>query len=226
MFTIKYEEKNVLITLLKWPVIKLLDQFDLYALLVLRNGTLKDDGWFNSFKLKVPVDCNNNPLPWMPYSFIDFIRDRLNNNMNILEFGSGNSTLFLSAKVKYVTAVEHDFDWFNTIKNKIPENVTINYISLNDGDNYIKFATNQNCTYNIIIVDGRHRVNCIINSIDALAEDGIIILDDSEVEKYSEGKQFLINIGFKKIDFWGISPGQTYKKCTSVFYRQINCLGL
>jgi len=216
----------MLLTILKWPIINILDHFDLYAPLVLRSGVLKDDGWFNSFRLKVPVDCNNNPLPWMPYPFIDFIRTRLALNMIIFEFGSGNSTLFFSSRVKHVTAVEHDFDWFNTIKNKIPNNVKINYISLNDAEKYSMFANSGNVSYDIIIVDGRKRVDCIINSVNALSNNGVIILDDSEREKYTEGKQFLKNIGFKEIDFWGISPGQTYKKCTSVFYKQINCLGL
>jgi len=216
----------MLLTLLKWPIINLLDKFGLYAPLILRNSALKDDGWFNSYRLKIPVDCNNKPLPWMPYPFIDFIVTRLDSNMNILEFGSGNSTLFFSARVKHVTAVEHDVDWFKTIQTRMPSNVSINYVNLDDGDKYCNFANTGNCVFDIIIVDGRKRLSCIINSINALAEDGVLILDDSEREKYTECKQYLINLGFKEIDFWGLAPGQTYKKCTSVFYRQLNCLGL
>lgn len=216
----------MLLKFIKWPFIKLLDLLELYAPLVLRNGPLKDDGWFNSFRSKSPVDRHGNPLPWMPYPFIDFIVSRLNVDMNILEFGSGNSTLFFSKRVNHVTAVEHDINWFNKIQSSMPCNVTINHIDFYEGGNYSKFASSKKNMYNVIIVDGRDRNNCIANSINALTKDGIIILDDSERRKYSEGKQYLISREFNEIDFWGIAPGQTYKKCTSLFYRQINCFGL
>jgi hypothetical protein len=64
------------------------------------NGYLKNIGWINTFNNKMPVDGNNNPLPWVTYSFIDFISERLTNSMDIFEYGSGNSTLWYSKKVK------------------------------------------------------------------------------------------------------------------------------
>ena len=33
-------------------------------------------GWFNAFENKEPVDEYNNPIPWVTYSFIDFIKAR------------------------------------------------------------------------------------------------------------------------------------------------------
>ena len=88
------------------------------------------------------------------------------------------------------------------------------------------FANNLGEEFDIVIVDGRDRVNCIKNSISSLSDSGVMILDDSERSEYIDGIQFLSLNNFKKLDFWGISPGLFYKKCTTVFYKQNNCLGI
>ncbi len=44
----------------------------------MHSGYLKDEGWFNSFLNKIPVDKLNNPIPWLTYPCISFIDERLN----------------------------------------------------------------------------------------------------------------------------------------------------
>lgn len=90
--------------------------------------------------------------------------------------------------------------------------------------NYSKFSSNLNKKFDVIIVDGRDRVNCVKNAIKNLKESGVIVLDDSERESYKEGIDFILSHGFKKIDFCGISPGLFYKKNTTIFYKTVNCL--
>ena len=80
--------------------------------------------------------------------------------------------------------------------------------------------------FDIVIVDGRDRVNCVKNAVNSIKVDGVIVLDDSERESYKAGIDFLLNKNFKKIDFWGISPGLFYKKNTSIFYKVNNCIGI
>ena len=31
---------------------------------------------------------------------------------------------------------------------------------------------------------------------------------------------------YNELDFWGIAPGIFYNKCTSIFYKDNNCLGI
>ena len=190
------------------------------------SGYLKEIGWINSYKNKLPVDQHDNPLPWVTYSFIDFIEDRLTKELEIFEYGSGNSTLWYAKKAKFVTSVEHDKGWHEKIKNDMPQNVSLYYEELEYGGNYSKFAQSLDKKFDIIIVDGRDRVNCVLNSIRCISKKGIIVLDDSEREQYQKGVKYLLNDGFKKIDFWGISPGLFYKKNTSIFYKEGNCLGI
>ncbi len=56
----------------------------------------------------------------------------------------------------------------------------------------------------------------------ALNNSGVIILDDSEREKYTGAHTFFAEQGFRKIDFWGTAPAIDYLKCTTIFYRPGN----
>lgn len=208
---------------------KLLTDSEKMGIYISRKGYLIEIGWWNSWINKSPVNQNNEAIPWVTYSFISFIEERLTKHMTMFEFGSGNSTQFYSKKVKNVVAIENDFDWYNKLLVKLPENVKLTYKSIeNDkGDEYAMAVLEQNLNYDLIIVDGRYRVKCITNSIHKLKKGGIIILDDSEREKYQEGVNLLKNNGFKQLDFWGISPGFIgYNKCTSLFYKEHNCLNI
>jgi len=95
----------------------------------------------------------------------------------------------------------------------------------NDGD-YSKIPESLGLKFDIIVVDGRDRVNCCYRSPAALSERGVIVLDDSERESYVSALSFLKNQGFRELSFSGISPGLFYRKSTSVFYKNNNCLGI
>ncbi|MGA7838412.1 MAG: hypothetical protein WB996_10625 [Ignavibacteriaceae bacterium] len=212
---------------LKSLISLLTDYRTLKALLSLKHsGYLKEIGWFNAFDSGFPVDRNNNPVPWVTYPFIDFISTRLKNNFTVFEYGSGSSTLFYSKRVKELTAVEHDKEWFNKIKGIMPQNVNLEYNSEDEDGTYCRTIESQNKKFDLIIVDAVDRNNCIKISPGYLSDNGIIILDDSEREQYEEGKNLLSSQNFKCLDFWGISPGYLNRKCTTIFYKSVNCLDI
>ena len=189
-------------------------------------GYLASIGWFTAFDTHQAVDELGKPLPWVTYSFIDFIKTRLNKDLTIFEYGSGNSTLFYAERVKRVVSVEHDEDWFNKIVQEKAANAEMIFTALEKGGAYSKKATLLDEKFDIIIVDGRDRVNCCRNSLDALTTKGVIILDDSERDSYQDARVFLTEKGFKELPFTGISPGLFYNKATSVFYKPDNCLAI
>ena len=185
------------------------------------SGYLYDIDWFQSFQSFKPIR-KGEPIPWLTYSFIDFLEPRLSKDLNILEFGSGNSTLFFSCRVKSVFSIEHDMKWIELLEKKISHNCKIINYSLSD-ERYENPISNGEL-FDVILVDGRKRVKCVLNCLDKLSPKGVIILDDSERYEYDEAVNFMLSKHFKKIDFWGISPGTFYNKCTTVFYRSENCL--
>lgn len=189
-------------------------------------GYLKDIGWFKAFDTKSPVDGNGNPIPWVTYSFIDFIKERLKKQHTVFEFGSGNSTFFYAKYAGLVVSVEHDKEWYDKIVSTKPENSEMIFCELVRGGDYCKMPVKLEEKFDIIIVDGRDRVNCCIQAVDALSANGVVVLDDSEREQYKAGVDFLLKNGFKHLSFSGISPGLFYRKSTSVFYKDDNCLTL
>ncbi len=189
-------------------------------------GYLNDVGWFKAFDSKSPVDGEGNPIPWVTYSFIDFIKTRLNKQHAVFEFGSGNSTFFYAKYAGMVVSVEHDKDWYDKIVSTKPENSEMIFCELIRGGDYCKMPIKLEEKFDIIIVDGRDRVNCCEQAIGALSPNGVVVLDDSEREQYWKGVDFLTKNGFKHLSFSGISPGLFYRKSTSVFYKSDNCLGI
>ncbi len=189
-------------------------------------GYLATIGWFTAFDTHQAVDEAGQPLPWVTYSFIDFIKTRLNKELSIFEYGSGNSTLFYAKRVKRVVSVEHDEAWFKKIVEEKASNAEMIFTHLEKGGEYCQKAKLLGEKFEVIIVDGRDRVNCCKHSIDALTPNGVLVLDDLEREMYQEARTFLTEKGFKELPFTGISPGLFYNKATSVFYKADNCLGI
>lgn len=189
-------------------------------------GYLEDKGWFAAFENQKPIDERGNPVPWVTYSFIDFIKNRINKEHDIFEFGSGNSTLFYSKFANKVTAVEHDKSWYKRLISKVTGNVDLIYCTLDKDGDYCRAALNTQKKFHIIIVDGRDRVNCCRQAMASLTDDGVIVLDDSERKEYNEAHEFMQASGFKNIPFSGMAPGVIISKCTTVFYKPTNCLGI
>jgi hypothetical protein len=189
-------------------------------------GYLDTIGWFKAFDSNAPVDENGNPIPWVTYSFIDFIKDRLKPEHAVFEFGSGNSTLFYAQRTGIVVSVEHDKEWFDKITQTKPDNAEMIFCELHRDGDYCRVPVRLGEAFDIIIVDGRDRVNCCIQAVEALSENGVIVLDDSERPDYKDGITYLLDRGFKQIAFSGISPGLFYYKTTTIFYKADNCLGI
>lgn len=185
---------------------------------------LSTAGWFRSIVEGVPVDADGKALPWYTYSFIDFISERIYPTMRVFEYGSGNSTLWWSERVAGVVACEHDEPWFKAVSQKVPDTVDYRYCELEYGGEYCKLISSFTSEFDCIIIDGRDRVNCAKNALAALKENGVIIWDNSDRASYQEGYTFLLENGFRRIDFWGLGPINPYQWCTSVFYREENCL--
>lgn len=193
--------------------------------LLLASG-LKDDGWFESFNTKKSIDKNGNPIPWCTYSFIKFIEPRLKKDFTVFEYGSGNSTIWYANRVKQIISVENDEDWFKVVSKLLPANAKLIYIKSDIDGEYCRSIINQNNKFNIIIIDGRDRINSIKFSVNQLTDDGIIVFDNSQIEKYKEGLDLLYSMNFKKIDFIGSLPIVSHDNQTSIFYRDNNCLNI
>ncbi len=197
----------------------------LSALLSQRDfGYLNEIGWFESFKTLKSIDKEGNPIPWFSYPFIDFLTPRLTKDLVLFEFGSGSSTSFFAERVKQVISIEHNKEWFEIVNKTKPNNVELILTDSDLVDDYLNYFNELNDKVDIVIVDGLHRNECLINALEKLSENGVIVLDDSERQEYKKGIESVIGRGFKSLEFWGIAPTVLFKKCTMIFYKSNNCL--
>jgi hypothetical protein len=191
-----------------------------------KESFLHTTGWIKSFNYKKPVDANNNPTPWMNYAIVEFLKQRFKNDFNLFEYGSGFSTIFYSNLVNSVISIEYDKNWFACIKNMAPLNAKV-YFYDNDVDGkYSRSIRDFETLFQVIIIDGRDRVNCIKQSLPNISPDGVIILDDSDREEYKSGILFLELHGFRELPFYGFKPRSLFISKTSIFYRNNNCFGI
>ncbi len=205
----------------------ILNFFHLAGIIELRmTGYLVTKGWYNSYHTKKSIDANSKSLPWLTYPFIAFLQKRLNNQLTIFEYGSGDSTLWYADRVKSIDAVEHHYEWYKYVSSKKKSNMDVKHVPLDYNGNYARAVHLTGKQYDIVIVDGRDRNQCMEEASKALSATGVVVLDNSEREKYKAGAIFLVEQGFKQLEFEGMSPVSTDVNVTSLFYKANNCLGL
>lgn len=208
-------------------VLYLMEKLDILSIYSLsKTGPLKEDGWFRSFREKSSVDADGNPIPWLTYPATEFLKKRIHPDMSLFEFGCGFSTLWWAKRVKEVVTVEHVESWYNQIGKRVPENVKLFHIKLDHNGTYANKIKEFHNRFDIVVLDGHDRINCAINSLTALKEDGILIWDNSDRIEYESGYNFLCKNGFRKIEFVGLVPIINFKSETAIFYRPNNCLGI
>ncbi len=201
-----------------------------YNLLTKKEHFLHETGYTKSFLHQKPINKNGDFLPWMNYTIVHFLQERLHKNISIFEFGSGFSSVFYAQKCKQVFSLEYNLQWKQKVEELFAENkitnATVFYNEVNEeyAKAIKKFLPEQK--FELIIVDGRQRVNCAKESFDFLTENGVLLLDDSAREKYQEVFSFYKDKGFKEITFCGIKPTGYKNDCTTIFYRNVNCLGI
>ena len=187
---------------------------------------LQEVGWYRSAWKRLSVDVGGEPIPWYTYAAISFLGGRTKENMVVFEYGSGNSTLWWSRRVAKVVSCEHDAGWYELTKSTLPSNVEYRLLELVPGGLYCALIKDYGQIFDIVVIDGRDRVNCAKNSLLGLKSDGVVIWDNSDREEYGEGYEFLLDNGFRRVDFAGMGPINANGWTTSVFYRSDNCLGI
>lgn len=78
--------------------------------------------------------------------------------------------------------------------------------------------------FDIIVVDGMARVLTAWLASRQLADDGMIVFDNSDRAEYSDAYRYLEQAGFARIDFSGLGPLNTYEWCTSIFVKSLRPL--
>lgn len=134
------------------------------------------------------LECEFNNQAEQEYLFL-----LLNKQMDVLEWGSGLSTLAIAKRVNSITSVEHDRKYYKSTFDLTHEldNVSLWLVEQNneptadytdgtyeDFQDYILFPASLNKKYDLIFIDGRARVDCAREALMLLKNNGIIVIHD------------------------------------------------
>ena len=191
-----------------------------------RATLLRVFGFGRSVRAMAPIDEHGSPLPFLPYAVIELLKERLQSDFVLLEFGSGFSTMFFMKRVARVISIEHDPAWIERLSSRLDANVTVIPASRETPDTYCAFLDENKEHFDFVLVDGRHRVECFRRSIPHLTDRGVIVLDDSDRERYAEIFSIAEQAGFRKLNLLGHKPTSLELHRTTIFYRADNGLGI
>tara|TARA_X000000368_G_scaffold407609_1_gene387258 strand:- start:669 stop:1634 length:966 start_codon:yes stop_codon:yes gene_type:complete len=153
-------------------------------------------------------------LPLLTWPLLDFLKTLDLSNNELVELGSGNSTIWLSKIFKKVQSFETNKDWYEILKPKLNNNVSLNFTSLEKiYDCSFKFKKED-----WLLIDFAGKRTKFIKKLIEFSDDYLpaqLILDNSEW--YRNGAKLLIERGYFEIPFFGFKSGEKNISCSSVF---------
>lgn len=175
-------------------------------------------GQYRTIQKGIAVDKEGNHLPWYTYPTIEYLCNIDFTTKRIFEYGSGASSIFWAERAQEVVSVENDPSWYAVLKQQIRPNQKI--LLCDKQNDYIASITKQASRFDVVIIDGKCRMECARITPAFLAvesnEGAMVILDNSDW--YKETARFLRNnLNLIEVDFHGFGPVNDYTWTTSIF---------
>src|SRR5581483_12105109 len=141
-------------------------------------------------RLALAYDQRRNPTaPWWPRDARRHLDDMLRRTDVCFEWGSGRSTVWLSARTGVVHSIEHDPEWHTTVSEDLrrqglaPERVRL--LSTDpahepDTSPYVRAIDDfGDASLDVCVVDGEYRDHCALAAVPKVRPGGLIIVDDA-----------------------------------------------
>ncbi len=134
-------------------------------------------------------DRRNPNAPWLTKSAIDILDSALRPTDRMLEFGSGRSTIWFAERAGHITSVEHNSAWHAKVsqlfKDKGIANVDYRLAEIGvperprSDEPYIAVASEfADASFDVILVDGMYRGDCVLAVISKLKPGGLLVIDN------------------------------------------------
>ena len=167
-------------------------------------------------------------IPYLPFSVTSRLEQFLTPDSRVFEYGSGGSTLWLCGHASQVTSVEHDVEWHALVETQLQRSGVTNctlclhspvqttsallpqaeFGSLlipGSFEDYVKaIDAVEDESLDLVIVDGRARAASALRAQPKIRRGGVLILDDSDRQRYAEAVVELD--AWPRVDIFGIKP--------------------
>ena len=184
-------------------------------------------------------------VPWWTYDAIGQVEDFLSARpgARVFEYGSGASTVWLAKRADRVISVDHDAGWIDFSRPRLAElgNARVvlvepdeapdadpHYHSGKSGYRGTSFRTYVNSIddwegqFDLIVVDGRARAACLAKAVTRLADDGMIVFDNSHRARY---RKAIGECGLQATVTRGLVPSLPVPDQTTLLRRRPSSLG-
>jgi predicted O-methyltransferase YrrM len=140
--------------------------------------------------------------PWLVREAVAEIEAFLDKTMDVLETGAGGSTIWFAERARTVRTYEHSAEWAEKVQRIINDKKIVN-IELIYYPEYVEEGVGDGGgrRYDLIMVDGRGRVQSVRTACGLLKQGGMFVLDNSERRRYREAVELLNSLGWRRRDF-------------------------
>ncbi len=167
-------------------------------------------------------------MPWWSFGAVDVVAGFIRPEMEVFEFGSGGSSIFLAHRTKHVTCVEDSEQWTDLVQKEAERlglrNLEVLAIPFDfeKADNFSEsdyLRALDGRAYDLIVVDGQEnsvqvRPHCFWRAEDHIKPGGMIVVDDSwrypQVKAQNKAKRWK--------DYKGVGCCRRGVTSTCVFY--------
>jgi len=178
----------------------------------LTNKLRTEYGFLESSKKNIPVNDKNEIMPMYTYPCYEWLNSIDWNDSKVFEYGTGYSTIWWQNKNVDYHAVEDNKQWYDMIEDK----TNINY---KPGlHKYIQSIYDYNYKFDVIVIDGVVRFDCIKPALEKIKDDGIIIFDNTDWHK--DSKEELDKSDLIPIHFHGFKPLHVDSETTSCYVNR------
>jgi hypothetical protein len=179
----------------------------------------KKYGQYQSAKEWSCINAEGLPIPWYTYPTIEYLNNLNLEGVSVLEYGSGNSSLYYLRRGAKVVSVEDDREWYEKIKVENNDEF-FDYVFSNSKNDYINREEINSA--DVIVIDGSHRPDCteyvIENILEGNSNPSMIIFDNSDWYPRSINK-LDDKVKWIRADFYGFGPINGYTWVTSIYFN-------
>ena len=118
-------------------------------------------------------------LPWWAFSAINYL-EPLIPRRRVFEFGSGMSTLWFAERCGQIVSVESDPGWHQVVSQQCSAMQNVRIIRATSKADYLGAIATAGGKFDLILVDGFYRSDCLDLARPYLNPGGLLVVDDTD----------------------------------------------
>lgn len=116
--------------------------------------------------------------PWLSQDAVGHLRKALSTDWVGLEWGSGRSTQWFAPRLRHLTSVENNAEWFAEVRRQTATLANVDLILADDLEQFVAAADRG--PFDFILVDGHWRRECARAAVGALNPSGLLVIDNTD----------------------------------------------